>query len=216
MAPWTEPSRPARRSPADTPMRSRFNFDAAYYERFYLDPRTRVAESADIEIQARFLASYLDYLKIHVRRILDLGCGLGRLREPLLARFPRARYTGVEVSEHLCAELGWVHDSVATFRSRRRYDLVICQDVLQYLDDGQAEQAMQNLARLCRGALWFGALTREDWEENCDQSRTDGDGYVREGIWYRDRLAGAFVCAGGGVFVARRAGVVMFELDRAE
>ena len=197
-------------------MPSRFDFDAAYYERFYLDPRTRVAEPVDIEIQARFLASYLDYLKIRVRWILDLGCGLGRLCEPLLARFPRARYTGVEVSGHLCAQLGWVHDSVVTFRSRRRFDLVVCQDVLQYLDDAEAELAMQNLARLCRGALWFGALTREDWEENCDQSRTDGNGYVREGSWYRDRLAPAFVCAGGGVFVARRAGVVMFELDRAE
>ncbi|MDE0457880.1 MAG: methyltransferase [Chromatiales bacterium] len=195
---------------------TRFDFDAAYYQRFYLDPRTRVAEPADIEIQARLLCSYLDYLRIHVRRILDLGCGLGRLRDPLLARFPRARYTGVEVSEHLCAELGWVRDSVVTFRSRRRFDLVICQDVLQYLDDPEAELALQNLARLCRGALWFGALTREDWEENCDQARTDGNGYVREGSWYRRRLAPAFVCAGAGVFVARRAGVVMFELDRAE
>ena len=197
-------------------MPSRFDFDAAYYEHFYLDPRTRVAEPADIEIQARLLCSYLDYLKIHVRWILDLGCGLGRLREPLLARFPRARYTGVEVSGHLCDELGWVHDSVVTFRSRRRFDLVICQDVLQYLDDPEAELALQNLARLCRGALWFGALTREDWEENCDQARTDRNGYVREGTWYRRRLAPAFVCAGGGVFVARRAGIVMFELDRAE
>ena len=197
-------------------MPSRFDFDAAYYERFYLDPGTRVAEPADIERQARFLASYLEHLRIQVRWILDLGCGLGRLREPLLARFPRARYTGVEVSEHLCAELGWVRDSVVTFRSRRRFDLVICQDVLQYLDDAEADLALRNLARLCRGALWFGALTREDWEENCDQARTDGNGYVREGTWYRRRLAPAFVCAGGGVFVARRAGVVMFELDRAE
>ena len=197
-------------------MSFRFNFDASYYERFYLDPRTRVADTLDVEVQARFLCGYLDYLKLNARWILDLGCGLGRLREPLLARFPRARYTGVEVSEHLCAEFGWVHDSVATFRSRRRFDLVICQDVLQYLDDAEAEQALQNLARHCRGALYFGALTREDWEENCDQSRTDGNGYLREGAWYRDRLAPAFVCGGGGVFVARRAGVVMFELDRAQ
>ncbi len=197
-------------------MPSRFDFDAAYYERFYLDPRTRVVEPVDIEVQARFLASYLDHLRIHVRSILDLGCGLGRLREPLLARFPRARYTGVEVSEHLCADLGWVHGSVATFRSRRRFDLVICQDVLQYLDDAEAERAIANLADLCRGALYFGVLTREDWEESCDRTRTDPNGYVREGTWYRSRLAPAFVCAGGGVFVARRAGVVMFELDRAE
>ena len=161
-------------------MAVRSEFDAAYYERFYLDPRTRVADSADIEIQGRFLCSYLDHLKINVRWILDLGCGLGRLRDPLLARFPRARYTGVEISEHLCSELGWVHDSVVTFRARRRFDLVICQDVLQYLDDAEAEKALENLARHCRGALYFGALTREDWEENCDQSRTDGNGYVRE------------------------------------
>ena len=197
-------------------MPSRFDFDAAYYERFYLDPRTRVADATDVEIQARFLCGYLDYLRIPVRWILDLGCGLGRLREPLLARFPRARYTGVEVSEHLCRELGWVRDSVATYRARRRFDLVICQDVLQYLDDAEAGQALENLARHCRGALFFGVLTREDWEENCDQHRTDGSGYLREGIWYRRRLAPAFVCAGGGVFVARRAGVVMYELDRAE
>ena len=120
------------------------------------------------------------------------------------------------MSGHLCAELGWVHDSVVTFRSRRRFDLVICQDVLQYLDDAEAEQAIANLVRHCRGVLFFGALTHEDWEENCDQSRTDANAYLRTGAWYRDRLAPAFVCAGGGVFVARRAGVVMFELDRAE
>ena len=194
----------------------RFSFDAAYYERFYLDPGTRVADSDDVEIQARFLCGYLDYLRIHVRWILDLGCGLGRLRDPLLARFPRARYTGVEVSEYLCAELGWAHDSVVTYRARRRFDLVICQDVLQYLDDAEAEAAIENLARHCRGALYFGALTREDWEENCDQARTDRNGYLREGSWYRHRLAAHFVCAGGGVFVARRAGVVMYELDRAQ
>ena len=122
------------------------------------------------------------------------------------------------MSEHLCAELGWVHGSAATFRSGsgRRFDLVVCQDVLQYLDDAEAEQAIDSFTRHCRGALFFGVLTREDWEENCDRARTDGNGYLREGSWYRRRLAPAFTCAGGGVFVARRAGVVTFELDRAE
>ena len=197
-------------------MPARFTFDAAYYEHFYLDPRTRVADPLDVEVQARFLCAYLDYLGIGVRRILDLGCGLGRLRDPLRRHFPGAAYTGVEVSEHLCAELGWKHGSAATFRSRYRFDLVICQDVLQYLDDAEAGRAIDNFARHCRGALFFGALTREDWEENCDQARTDGSGYLREGAWYRRRLTPAFTCAGGGLFVARRAGVVTFELDRAE
>ena len=94
-------------------MASRFSFDAAYYERFYLDPRTRVAGPDDVEIQARFLCSYLDYLKINVRSILDLGCGLGRLREPLGVQIFTAAIivelialfiVGFAISEHFTAK----------------------------------------------------------------------------------------------------------------
>ena len=199
-------------------MSFRFTFDAAYYERFYLDPRTRVAGPLDVEVQARFLCAYLDYLGIRVRRVLDLGCGLGRLRDPLCEHFPGAVYTGVEVSEAPVrgARLGaWLGRHVpvrvrAPVRPRRLPGRA------SYLDDAEAEQAIGSFTRHCRGALFFGVLTREDWEENCDRARTDGNGYLREGSWYRRRLAPAFTCAGGGVFVARRAGVVTFELDRAE
>ena len=57
-----------------------------------------------------------------------------------------------------------------SLRMRERFELVICYDVLQYLEPAQARQAIANLARVCRGALYFGALTREDWRDNCDQS----------------------------------------------
>ena len=71
---------------------------------------------------------------------------------------------------------------------RRRYDLVVCHDVLQYLDDAGAARALVNLARLARGALYFSVLTRRDWRQAADQSRTDRDVHLRSADWYQRRL----------------------------
>ena len=81
---------------------------------------------------------------------------------------------------------------------------MICYDVLQYLPARrQARRAIANLARLCRGALYFGALTREDWRENCDQTRTDRIPGLRLGGWYRRELARAFRPIGCGMWLKR-------------
>ena len=74
------------------------------------------------------------------------------MRRQLLRHFPRARYTGLEVSEYLCRKHGWEQGSAATFRSGRPFDLVVCYDVLQYLQTREAAAALRNLALLCRGA----------------------------------------------------------------
>lgn len=44
------------------------------------------------------LVSRLDYIRLQPRRVLDVGCGLGRLRARLLAQHPPAEWTGVERS----------------------------------------------------------------------------------------------------------------------
>lgn len=46
----------------------------------------------------RRLVARLDYIRLVPRSALDVGCGLGRLRAPLLARYPQAAWTGVELS----------------------------------------------------------------------------------------------------------------------
>ncbi len=86
--------------------------------------------------------------------------------------------------------------------------------MLQYLPERNAAAAMERLSALCRGALLFAVLTREDWEENSDQELTDGTGYLRSGRWYRKRLKKDFLNAGGGLFVKRDAGVVLYELEK--
>jgi SAM-dependent methyltransferase len=189
-------------------------FDRAFYERFYGYPRLRAGDRAELARLGDFVCGYLRYLRQPVRRVLDLGCGFGLWREVVVEHFPRARYTGVEASEFLCERYGWTPGSVVDFRARGAFDLVICTDVLQYLPDADAAKAIENLGRLCRGALYLGALTREDWEQNCDRERTNPDVFLRSGAWYRRRLRRRFSQAGGGVFVSDRSPVVLWELDQ--
>ena len=189
-------------------------FDAQYYRRFYGDAATRVTSRQDIARLARFVCAYLIYLDLPVRRVLDAGCGLGWWRAPLRQRYPDVVYTGIEVSEYLCREHGWQRASLVDFRSDAPFDLVICQGVMQYLDDREAAAAIDNLGVLCRGALYLEALTRADWQDSVDRSRTDGAVRLRSGAWYRRRLARHFVNVGGGLFVHREAPVVTFELER--
>ncbi len=196
--------------------RVRREFDAGYYRRFYADAETRSVTPAEVRRQVDFVTAYLKHMDLPVRRILDLGCGLGLMRPPLLKAFPRARYTGVEWSTHLCERLGWEHGSAVDYASRLPFDLVVCHDVIQYLDDDEAARAIGNLARLSRGALYLGVLTREDWQHHCDRARTDDQVHLRPAAWYRRRLARHFTGAGGGLFVKRDAPVVLWSLERAQ
>src|SRR5678815_2903534 len=110
---------------------SRRAFDAAFYRRFYFDPRTQVTTRAETVARAKTVAALVEHLDVPVRAILDAGCGLGWMRRPLLRAFPHATYTGIEVSRHVCERYGWTHASIASYRTRKRFDLVICYDVLQ-------------------------------------------------------------------------------------
>lgn len=190
-------------------------FDAAYYERFYENPRTSVTSRAEMNARGRFIGAYADYLGLPVRRILDAGCGIGMLRAPLRKALPKASYTGVEYSEYLCRRYGWIQSSVHSYRSAKPFDLVICYDVVQYLSERDARRALTNLSRLCRGLLYFSALTAEDWERNCDQSRTDPNVHLRPGDWYRETLARHFHEIGAGFWLRKRTGLPLWEMETA-
>lgn len=192
---------------------ARSTFGQAYYRRFYVDPATRVHEARGQGRLARFVFAYLDYLEIPVRRAADLGCGLGHWQRELRKRHPAARYTGVESSDWLCRTYGWEQGSAATWKGRGRYDLVVCQSVLQYLDDREAKEAVANLARLCRGALYLEALTREDWDVYCNKKVTDGRVHLRPDSWYRRALSRHFKAAGGGIFLPLDSPAVLYSLE---
>jgi predicted TPR repeat methyltransferase len=164
--------------------------------------------------RAELIAAFARHVELPVRRILDAGCGLGLMRTTLARRFPRARYTGLELSPYLCGRFGWQQGSLATWTSARPFDLVVCYDVLQYLGPRDAAAAMRNLGRLCSGVLHFSALTLEDWRAYCDRRRTDRAVHLRPADWYFSRLNRAFVNAGAGMFVRRDAPLHLWALEQ--
>jgi SAM-dependent methyltransferase len=189
-------------------------FDREYYRRFYLDPRTAVISRAEMRERAGLIAAYARHIGLPVRSILDAGCGIGLLRAPLKRAFPRASWTGLEYSEYLCQRYGWTQGSLATFRAEP-FDLVVCYDVLQYLDDRTAARAISSLGRLTRGLLYISALTTRDWRENCDRTRTDREVHLREAAWYGQRLRRWFRPSGVGFWIRRGAPLTAWEMETA-
>jgi predicted TPR repeat methyltransferase len=196
-------------------LRTATDFDLRYFRRFYLRRATRVVTPAEMRTRGRMIAAILAHAQIPVRRILDAGCGVGLLRKPFEEVLPRARYMGLDASPYLCKRYGWKQGSVADFALERSADLVVCYDVLQYLGDREAARALANLARLSRAALYFSALTQEDWRHNCDRSRTDKSVYLRPGDWYRRRLNRHFRHLGVGVWLKKDVTAVLWDLERA-
>lgn len=201
----------SRAGSTERALSARFNRD--YYRQFYFDGRSAVTSRAEMRARATLIAGYVQHIGCPVTRLLDAGCGIGLLRAPFKRLLPKAEYTGLEVSEYLCQRYGWTQGSLTDFRARR-FDLVVCYDVLQYLDDRLAARAIANLGRLCRGVLYITALTKHDWLENCDQRRTDPDVHLRTGEWYRKRLLKSFRPVGAGLWIRRGAPLVTWEMEQ--
>ena len=194
-------------------MKVQTQFDAAYFKRFYFDCATRVVTRKEMRARAELIAAILRQTQHPIRSILDAGCGIGMLKPAFTQVLKRARYVGLEASEYLCRRFGWTQGSIVDFKPAAPFDLVVCYDVLQYLDDRAAVRAMANLGRLSRVALYFSALTIEDWRRNCDRSRTDSAVNMRPAAWYRARLQKNFYYLGFGVWIRKTRPTVRWALE---
>ena len=188
-------------------------FDHAYYKRYYYDPKTAVTNKREMQSRARLIAAYALHTGLPARRILDAGCGTGLLQPWLKRYLPRASYTGIETSDYLCQRYGWLQERIETYKPAAPFDIVVCYDVLQYLDTSTAQRALANFGRLCRGVLYFTALTRLDWDLNCDRTRTDRNVHLRSARWYRSRLNTNFREAGCGFWLRRGAPFTVWDLE---
>ncbi len=188
-------------------------FDAAYYARFY--GRRPVHDRRRIGQLATAVTSLAAWWKIPIGSVLDIGAGKGYWRDWFVMQRPRVRYHGLDVSEYASARYGHEHADVSTWVPKRRYDLVICQSVLQYLSDDSAHQAIEVLAQACRGLLLVEAPTTADRDHVIDLERTDLDINWRTGDWYRTALERGFVEIGAGLWASRSLPIPFFELERA-
>jgi hypothetical protein len=161
-------------------------FDEAYYQRYYFDKKTSVVDTEHVNRLGAFVCSYLSYVRVPVRRVLDVGFGW-------------ERGSVVDYAAHDPAE---------------PFDLVICQGVLPYLSPPDLKRALANLGRLSRGGLYVEAVAREDYERGViDEDLTDPRLFRHRADLYRRGLAEHFKELGGGVWLSRRAELPLFELE---
>jgi SAM-dependent methyltransferase len=101
--------------------------------------------------------------------VLDVGCGEAPWF-PILKRLrPDVRYVGVDSSEYAIERYGATRNirygtlaSLGTMKSLRVSDLVVCADVLQYVDTAEAERGLRAIRRLVGAVAYIEAFTTED------------------------------------------------------
>lgn len=104
---------------------------------------------------ARFHSRIVEVVRpLGVRTILDAGCGEGYLARHLLDNLPGVELSGVDISEQAiararerCPEGEFQAATIESLDALgRRFDLVICSEVLEHLD--APEKALETLASL--------------------------------------------------------------------
>lgn len=145
-------------------------FDRAYFDRWYRDPRRRVLDSDEIARRSALVLSLAEYvLERRARSVLDVGCGEGNWRAPLLQRRPRLRYLGVDPSEYVVRRFGRRRNIVRgtaqtlhTLPRRGPFDVVIASGVLNFLSEKELGRAARALARLTNGVAFLELFTTAD------------------------------------------------------
>jgi SAM-dependent methyltransferase len=118
-----------------------------------------------------------------VRTVLDVGCGEGHWRAPLLAMRPGLHYLGLDGSEYAVRRFGrtrnlhWARfGELAALRPCPPVDLLVCADVLHYVPEAEMKAGLPGLAELCGGVAFIETYTADDTVG--DDVQGDFDGFI--------------------------------------
>jgi SAM-dependent methyltransferase len=145
-------------------------YDAAYFDRWYRNPRSRVASRADRARKVRMVVGIAEYfLERPLRSVLDVGCGEGAWQPILLRLRPGVRYVGVDPSPYAVGRFGRSRNvrlgrlaSLDEHRFRGRFDLVVCSDVLHYLGPRELERGLRHVRELIGCVAYLETFTAQD------------------------------------------------------
>ncbi|HEY9517248.1 MAG TPA: class I SAM-dependent methyltransferase [Gemmatimonadaceae bacterium] len=180
-------------------------FDRGYFDKWYRHPRHRVTSPVEIRRRASLAIGVAEFvLGRTVRSVLDVGCGEGQWRAALLKLRPRLRYQGVDASEYVVRRFGRARNirygTVGRLDEaglRGPYDIVVCADVLHYLDAPELDRGLAHIGALLGGVAYLPTFTSAD--------DVDGDVQAvrsRRPAWYLRRFAAAGLIALGLEFYA--------------
>ena len=145
-------------------------YDRAYFDRWYREvDGSKVSRARLDRSVALAVASAELFLGRRVRTVLDVGCGEGHWRAPLLALRPGLQYLGLDASEYAVRRFGRARNihharfgDLAMLRPCPPVDLLVCADVLHYVPDAEFKAGLPGLAELCGGVAFLEAYTAED------------------------------------------------------
>ena len=147
-------------------------YDRTYFDRWYRDPAQAVILGGHLARRVRLAVSAAEYvLERDVESVLDVGCGEAPWR-PLLRRLrPKARYVGIDPSPYVVARYGKrrgiVQGGVGDLGSsalarallaqgaRPPFDLIVCSDVLHYVDTPDLAKGLKAIGKWIGGGLAF-------------------------------------------------------------
>jgi 2-polyprenyl-3-methyl-5-hydroxy-6-metoxy-1,4-benzoquinol methylase len=192
------------------------SFDASYFRRYYESRRSRVYGSEQIAHLARGVTGFVQWFGGEIDRVLDVGAGVGLWADWFRGNMPGVRYRSIDVSEYACSKYGHERRDISTWRGREKFDLIVCQGVLPYLDDAPCAKAIANMAAMCRGLLYVEAITARDLRDVCDRTRTDVGVHARTAAFYRRLLATYFEPLGCGLHHVKGGDKLFYDLERAK
>ena len=145
-------------------------YDAEYFERWYRRSNIGVGQREFVARKVRLALAAAEYvLGRHARNVLDVGCGEGPWRGILRRLRPGIAYLGVDSSEYAVERYGRARNlrlgglsDLAHMKLARRYDLVVCSDVLHYVSDAEARAGLAEIAPRVAGAAFLEAFTSAD------------------------------------------------------
>jgi SAM-dependent methyltransferase len=143
-------------------------YDEQYFENWYR--RRGLGSPAALQRKvAMALATAEYFLGRPVRSVLDVGCGEGAWRAPLLELRPKLRYMGVDSSEYAIRRHGTRRNlhylpfgDLPALRLTQAVDLLVCSDVMHYLADAELRTGLGEFARLCDGVAFLEVFTASD------------------------------------------------------
>jgi predicted TPR repeat methyltransferase len=164
-------------------------YDQAYFDRWYrrggIGDRARLARKVALAVAA---AEY--HLERPIRTVLDIGAGEAAWFAPLRKLRPGVRYLGFDASEYAVRRFSRARNlHLARFgdfehlRPCAPADLLVCSDVLHYLDTRELDRGLPGLAELSGGVAFLETFAKEDQAEGDEH-----DFQARPARFYRQRF----------------------------
>lgn len=149
---------------------SQKQYDRAYFDRWYRDPRYAVVHQGVQARRVQLAVAVTEYLiERPLYNVLDVGCGEAPWRALLKRARPRVRYTGVDPSEYVVRRFGKSRNirlgrlqDLAKLGLNDEYDLIVCCDVLHYVSTREALAGLRAIAKRLRGVAMIEVFSQED------------------------------------------------------